>query len=77
MHRNSLATVLKRHVRPRTLSYSGIYSRSKLRKKKEWSETIKTAKNNFMNEVTKTDGYNWGNEELDGEEKKMDSGKEL
>ena len=45
--------------------------------KKEWSETIKTAKNNFMNEVTKTDGYNWGNEELDGEEKKMDSGKEL
>ena len=45
--------------------------------KKEWSETIRIAKNNYMAEVAKTDGNTWGNEELDGEERKFDSGEEL
>ena len=45
--------------------------------KKEWSETIRTAKNKYMEEVAKSDGETWGNGILDREERKNDSEDEL
>ena len=45
--------------------------------KKEWSKTIRTAKNKYIEEVAKTDGNTWRNEEPDWEERKIDSGEEL
>ena len=45
--------------------------------KKEWSETIKLAKNKYMKEVAKRNGETWGNGKTAREERKSDSWDEL